>query len=110
MATKSSAASNIGLATQPSLTLTRRLHARPEKVYAAWTDPEKIASWFGPSQVVAGSVWATVDLRPGGHYRIAFDMADGQHHQVDGVYRDVMPNQKLVFSWAWHTTPERESS
>lgn len=109
MATKSGAASNAGLATQPSLTLKRRLQARPEKVYAAWTDPEKIAHWFGPSQVIAGLVQAEIDLRNGGHYRIAFDMTDGQHHQVGGVYRDVVPNRKLVFSWAWHTTPERQS-
>jgi uncharacterized protein YndB with AHSA1/START domain len=109
MATKSGAASNTGLATQPSLTLKRRLNARPEKVYAAWTDPEKIARWFGPSQVIAGSVQAEIDLSSGGHYRIAFDMTDGQHNQVGGVYREVVPNQKLVFSWAWHTTPERES-
>jgi uncharacterized protein YndB with AHSA1/START domain len=109
MATKSSAAGNTRLATQPSLTLKRRLKAGPEKVYAAWTDPEKIARWFGPSQVKAGSVQADIDLRTGGHYRIAFDMADGRHNQVGGVYRDVVPNRKLVFSWAWHTTPERES-
>jgi uncharacterized protein YndB with AHSA1/START domain len=109
MATKSGVAGNTRLATPPSLTLQRRLHARPEKVYAAWTDPEKIARWFGPSQVIAGSVQAEIDLRAGGHYRIAFDMADGRHNQVGGVYRDVVPNRKLVFSWAWHTTPERES-
>jgi uncharacterized protein YndB with AHSA1/START domain len=109
MAPKSSAAGNPGLTAQPSLTLQRRLQARPEKVYAAWTDPEKIARWFGPSQVKVGSVQADIDLRTGGHYRIAFDMTDGQHHQVGGIYRDVVPNQKLVFSWAWHSTPERES-
>ena len=33
---------------EPSLTLKRRLKAPPEKVYAAWTDPEKIVRWFGP--------------------------------------------------------------
>lgn len=104
-----SAAGNTSLATRPSLALQRRLHARPAKVYAAWTDPEKIARWFGPSQVKAGSVQAEIDLRTGGHYRIAFDMMDGQHHQVGGVYREVVPNQRLVFSWAWHSTPERKS-
>jgi uncharacterized protein YndB with AHSA1/START domain len=109
MATKSGAAGNTGLATPPSLTLKRRLKARPEKVYAAWTDPDKIARWFGPAQVIAGSVQAEIDLRTGGYYRIAFDIADGRHNQVGGVYRDVVPNRKLVFSWAWHTTPERES-
>ena len=35
-------------AARPSLTLKRRLNAAPEKVYAAWADPEKLAQWFGP--------------------------------------------------------------
>jgi uncharacterized protein YndB with AHSA1/START domain len=29
--------------------------------------------------------------------------------QVSGVYRGIVPNELLVFSWAWHSTPERES-
>ena len=95
--------------TRPSLTLTRRLRARPEKVYAAWTEPEKLAQWFGPAQVKAGSVQAQIDLRAGGRYRISFDSANGEHNQVDGIYREVVPNERVVFSWAWHSTPERES-
>jgi uncharacterized protein YndB with AHSA1/START domain len=109
MATQSSAAGDAGLVTRPSLTLKRRLHAPPEKVYAAWTDPEKIARWFGPSQVQAGSVHAVIDARIGGRFRISFTNGDGEHHEVGGVYREVVPNEKLVFSWAWHSTPERES-
>ena len=34
---------------------------------------------------------------------------DGEHHQVGGVYRGVVPNERLVFTWAWHTMKERES-
>ena len=34
---------------------------------------------------------------------------DGEYFEVGGVYREVVPNQRLVFSWAWHSTPERES-
>ena len=105
---KSNVAVDAGLAARPSLTLKRRLNARPEKVYAAWTDPQKIAAWFGPSQVVSGSVQADIDASAGGRYRVSFDTEDGQHHQVGGVYREVVPNQRLVFSWAWHSTPERE--
>jgi uncharacterized protein YndB with AHSA1/START domain len=36
-------------------------------------------------------------------------MESGEHHEVGGVYREMVPNRLLVFSWAWHTTPERES-
>ena len=34
---------------------------------------------------------------------------DGEYYEVGGVYREVVPNERLVFSWAWHSTPERES-
>jgi uncharacterized protein YndB with AHSA1/START domain len=94
---------------KPSLTLKRRLKAAPGKVFAAWTDPEKIVRWFGPKQTLAGSVRADVDVRPGGRYRMEFTTDDGQRHQVSGVYREVVPDSRLVFTWAWQSTPERES-
>jgi uncharacterized protein YndB with AHSA1/START domain len=109
MATKSSAASGAGVVARPSLTLKRRLNAPPEKVWAAWTDPKKIAHWFGPSDTKDDSVRAELDVRVGGHFRASFNTADGEYHQVGGVYREVVPNERLVFSWAWHSTPERES-
>jgi uncharacterized protein YndB with AHSA1/START domain len=107
---KSSAAkpSNAEPVERPSLTLTRRFGAAPEKVYAAWADPQKLAQWFGPGAVEEGSVKADIDLRVGGRYRISFN-ANGTYNEVGGVYREVVPNERLVFSWAWHSTPERES-
>ena len=42
-------------------------------------------------------------------HRFSFNTADGEYHQVGGKYREVVPEQRLVFSWAWHSTPERES-
>ncbi len=107
MATSSSAVRD--LAARPSLTLRRRLNAPPAKVYAAWTDPQKIIQWFGPSQTVNGSVRAEVDVRVGGRFRASFHTDDGEYHEVGGIYREVIPDAKLVFSWAWHSTPERES-
>ena len=95
------------LAEKPSLTLKRRLDAPPQKVYAAWTDPKKILKWFGPD---SGPVKdAATDVRAGGHYAITFSTEDGEEHHVSGVYREVVPEQKLVFTWAWRSTPERES-
>ena len=108
MATKSSAAGNARLVTPPSLTLQRRLHARPEKVYAAWTDPEKIVRWFGRADLKPETMRAAIDARVGGRYCVSFD-TESEYYEVGGVYREVMPNVRLVFSWAWHSTPERES-
>jgi uncharacterized protein YndB with AHSA1/START domain len=113
MATQSSIQSSpirdAGFAAKPSLTLKRRINAAPSKVYAAWTDPEKLAAWFGPSKVREGSLQAETDLRVGGSYRISFNATDGEYFQVGGVYREIVPNELLVMSWAWHSTPERES-
>jgi len=94
---------------RPSLTLTRRLRARPEKVFAAWTDPEKLVQWFGPARIKPGSARAELDVRVGGRYRISFAHESDEYSEVGGVYREVVPNQRLVFTWAWHSTPERES-
>jgi len=107
MATKSSTAA-AGPVTRPSLTIKRRLNAPPAKVYAAWTNPQKMTRWFGPANARIGSVQADIDARIGGHFRISFS-TDDEYYEAGGVYREVVPNQKLVFSWAWHSTPERES-
>ncbi|MGE0154999.1 MAG: SRPBCC domain-containing protein [Reyranellaceae bacterium] len=95
------------MAAKPSLTLKRRIKAAPEKVYAAWTEPQKLMQWFGPD---AGKVVsATTDVRVGGGFRIVFHTMDGEQHDVSGRYDAVAPNEKLSFSWAWRTMPERES-
>jgi uncharacterized protein YndB with AHSA1/START domain len=94
---------------KPSVTLKRRLHAPAEKIYAAWTDPARLVQWFGPSQTIEGSVRAEMDVRVGGRFCASFKTDDGEYHEVRGVYREVVPNEKLVFTWAWYTTPERES-
>ena len=94
---------------KPSLTLKRRLKATPAQVFGAWTEPQKIVHWFGPKDTVAGSVTADMDVRTGGRYTMRFKTDTGESHQVGGVYREVVPNSRLVFSWAWHSTPERES-
>jgi uncharacterized protein YndB with AHSA1/START domain len=103
------AAAKPGPVERPSLTLTRRFRARPEKVWAAWTDPEKLIGWFCTTKAKPGSMRAELDLRVGGRYRVSFDMESGEYSEVGGTYREVVPNEKLVFSWAWHSTPERES-
>ena len=95
------------VAPKPSFTLKRRLNAPPEKVYAAWTDPEKLKRWFGPEQIE--TLRADTDARVGSRLRIVMRGTDGGEQDVSGVYREVVPNEKMVFTWAWRSTPERES-
>ena len=92
---------------KPSLTIKHRFNVPPAKVFAAWTDPEKVKRWMGPGAVEVLS--AENDARTGGRYRWLMKSPDGTEHDVSGIYREVIPNEKLVFTWAWKTTPERES-
>jgi uncharacterized protein YndB with AHSA1/START domain len=87
---------------------TRHYKVAPEKVWRAWTDPQALAQWFGPDD--AGVVaLAELDVRVGGRYHIRFGVPGQEKHNVSGVYQEVVPNEKLVFSWAWQSTPERVS-
>ena len=68
-----------------SLTLVRRIAARPSIVFDALTTPEGIACWWGPD---AGPVLlAETDVRVGGRFRVRFRMLDGSEHESSGVYR-----------------------
>jgi uncharacterized protein YndB with AHSA1/START domain len=96
-------------AQKPSLTIKRKLKAPPRLVFSAWTEPERLVHWFGPAPTILGSVKADLDVRVGGNFRVSFSTEDGEYHEVGGTYREVVPDEKLVFSWAWHTTPDRES-
>jgi uncharacterized protein YndB with AHSA1/START domain len=97
------------LEARPAFDLRRHYPVAPEKVWRAWTDPEEVKRWWGPGGQEPVSV-ADLDVRVGGRFRIVFGGALGRDHECAGVYREVVPNRKLVFSWCWpNTTPERVS-
>jgi uncharacterized protein YndB with AHSA1/START domain len=93
---------------RPSLTIRRRFAAPPATVFSAWTEASKLARWFGPARVTV--VEAEVDARVGGRFHVVLrEIATGDEHEVGGVYREVTPYERLRFTWAWRSTPERES-
>lgn len=95
-------------AVKPSLTIRRRFKAAPARVYAAWTEPAQIARWFGPGKVEI--VEAVFETRPGGRFAIHARSPDtGEDHHVSGVVKEAAPNRKVVYTWAWRSTPDRES-
>jgi uncharacterized protein YndB with AHSA1/START domain len=83
---------------QPTaLTLTRVIRAPPEKVFAAWTEPELLKQWWGPGPVTCPE--AHVDLREGGAYRIANLEADGSITWISGQFERVRAPEELVYTW-----------
>lgn len=102
-----SASPAAGFAGSPSFTLRRRLNASPERVYAAWTQPAQLMRWMHPYDNIC--VHAEADVRVGGRFLVLMRGPNGEEHEVSGTYREVVPNARLVFTWAWRSTPERES-
>ncbi|WP_198369227.1 SRPBCC family protein [Roseomonas rosulenta] len=91
----------------PSLTLVRRIKAPPASVFEAWTRPEILALWWGPHHTRVAE--AEIDARAGGRFRIVLVEDTGPRHEVSGTYAELVPEQRLVFSWAWTNAPERVS-
>lgn len=82
-----------------SLTIVRRIAARPTIVWDALTTPEGMAMWFGPD---AGPVLVSEsDIRIGGDYRVRFRTLNGTEHEVSGTYLEVAAPSRLAMSWRW---------
>ena len=82
-----------------TLTLVRRIAARPSIVFEALTTPQGIACWWGPD---AGPVLvAEADARVGGRFRVRFRLLDGSEHESSGEYLTIEKPERLAMSWRW---------
>lgn len=81
----------------PSVTIVRRIKAPPASVWAAITRPDQMIHWWGPD--AGPTLRADVDVRPGGRFSVVFRLLNGEEHNPTGIYREVIPERKLVFTW-----------
>jgi uncharacterized protein YndB with AHSA1/START domain len=91
----------------PSVTIVRRIKATPAKIWAAITRPEQMMQWWGPDAGPTLSVVA--DVRPGGRFSVVFRLLKGDEHKPTGIYQEVVPERKLVFTWDLPGTAEPKS-
>jgi uncharacterized protein YndB with AHSA1/START domain len=82
-----------------SLTLVRRIAARPSIVFDALTTVDGVVAWWGPDDLPV--ILAEVDARVGGAFRVRFQTLDGQQHEACGEYLEVDPPRRLVMSWRY---------
>jgi len=88
------------------LIITRIFDAPREVVFKAWTDPRHAMNWWGPRDYPATHL--EMDLRPGGAWRGCLtSIADGSELWHKGVFREVAPPERLVFTFAWEEEGER---
>ena len=82
------------------LQLRRVFDAPRDRVFKAWTDANQFKQWFGAA-ACEGSILQSLkmDARVGGKYRIQVRRADGECFTTVGVYREMKPPERLVFTW-----------
>ena len=83
-----------------SLTVVRRIKARPSIVFRALTTAEGMAQWWGPDD---GPVLiAEADPRRGGRFRVRFRrLEDATEYETNGEFLEVVPPERVVMSWRW---------
>lgn len=81
------------------LEIERVFKAAPEAVFTAFTDPKKLAEWWGPEGMTAPDV--SLDPQNGGKWQTTMVNAEGDAYTCSGVYRTVDPHTFLSFTWGW---------
>ena len=86
-------------------------------VFQAWIEPKHMARWWGP-RVFTNPV-CDMDVRPGGYFFIVMRGPDGSEFPFKGVFREVQPPERLVYTAdhselpvEWHdlVNPNRDKS
>ena len=81
------------------LVITRTFDAPRELVFRMWIEPEHLARWGGPRGLTFTIM--KMDVRPGGAYHFNMKEGNGADHWSQGIYREIVPPERLVFTTGW---------
>lgn len=81
------------------LMIARDIAAPPSLLFKAWTDPEMMRHWFAPKPWT--TPFAATDVRVGGTSKVTMRSPQGEDFPNTGVYLEIIPNEKLVFTDAF---------
>ena len=76
-------------------------------MFDAWADPAAKTQWFGPPEKPKDA--HTLDFREGGAEHLSIPMADGPEYSFDAVYQDIVPGQRIVYTYDMHRDEQRIS-
>lgn len=89
------------------LEIRRVIKARRSRVFESWTTPELMQQWFAPNGMRV--IKASADLRVGGEYRVEMRGVDDAEYMATGIYRAIVLNELLSFTWAGGCDPGKET-
>jgi uncharacterized protein YndB with AHSA1/START domain len=84
-----------------SVRVSRTICASADRLFDAWTDPQKLMHWWRQATEGWAFAAASIDLRVGGRYRLAMTAPDGKLHAAVGEYRQIERPIRLIFTWDW---------
>jgi uncharacterized protein YndB with AHSA1/START domain len=103
MAERSSGGMTLTTPTDREIVMTRIFDAPRDLVFEAHTSCEHLKNWWGPKRYEIGS--CEVDFRPGGRWRIVHLGPDGEEQGFRGEYRDIVPPERIVWTFEWEGLP-----
>jgi uncharacterized protein YndB with AHSA1/START domain len=94
--------------THATFAIERTYDASPSRVFAAWADPAAKARWFvGPDEFTNSGL--ELDFRVGGRERVAGGEKGGPVHSYDATYRDIVPDERIVYTYDMYMDETRTS-
>ena len=93
----------VTLPSDREIVLTRVFNAPRELVFEAYTEPEHVRNWWGPRN--STKVRFEAEVRPGGSYRYVILSGDGDEVPFTGVYQEVTPPERLVYTEIYDVVP-----
>jgi uncharacterized protein YndB with AHSA1/START domain len=91
-----------------SFSIERFYAAAPARVFAAWSNPDSKRRWY-----FCDERWVltehTFDFRVGGRERLKVNPPGGPVHAFDGLYQDIIPERRIIFSYDMHIGHRRIS-
>ena len=86
--------------TSKGFRLASMIDANPEEIWKAWTDADSAAQWWHPRGTSTPRETVEIDARLGGRYTYTMvNDATGEQVVTAGVYREIAPFERLVFTW-----------
>lgn len=96
----------VSLPSDTEILITRWFRAPMGVIYRAWTTPDLVRRWWGGGR---GTVSVEMDFRVGGRWRYVLVAGDGSQFAFTGVYREIVPGQRIVYTEIFEDEPDAEA-
>jgi uncharacterized protein YndB with AHSA1/START domain len=96
----------LALPSDREIIITRAFDAPRQLVFDAYTKPEHVRRWYGLQSLTM--TVCDIDLRPGGAWRYVLQAKDGSEHGFSGIYREITPHERLVYTEGYEAIPDAD--